>query len=188
MDGLGRARLTDCGFAPINSSIRSTAAESTAGNVRWLAPEMAHGTTDTVMESKPADVFAFAMVAIEVFTGKVPFSELGKTGAATRIFRRGRPECPMNAGAVGLTPQMWKFIQRCWDSNPEKRPTIEEVVRTWEGFMGNYEFVQGASGVQDRGGFVPGPPSGPGPVPAPTGAGRRPNRTGKLFLSLLRCR
>ena len=112
-------------------------------NVRWLAPEIIkppHGTT--AVESKPADVFAFAMLAIEVFTGRLPFEGKGNSVAAKRILNGVRPEFPQNAEDVGLTVPMWDFLQRCWDGDPTKRPKIDEVVTTWEGFLKNEGYVQ----------------------------------------------
>ena len=44
-----------------------------------------------VMESKAADVFAFGMFAVEVFTGKIPFEEQKNKAVVLRISRGGRP-------------------------------------------------------------------------------------------------
>jgi hypothetical protein len=93
------------------------------------------------VESKPADIFAFAMLAVEVFTGKVPFEGQGNPQAVTRIFKGERPGFPQNAKGVGLTLPMWEFLQRCWHADPMMRPEIEEVVRTWEGFLENNVYV-----------------------------------------------
>jgi len=90
-----------------------------------------------VVESKPADVFAFGMFAVEVFTGKIPFGEQKNEAVVLRISRGGRPEMPENAQAVGLTDEIWKLLESCWQQNPKKRPTMEEVVRRWERFVGS---------------------------------------------------
>jgi len=109
-------------------------ASPTVGNPRWLAPEIinpACGVVSTV--SKPADVFAFAMLVAEVMTGKLPFEGKSDSGAAHRIFKGERPELPQNAEDIGLTPQIQELLQRCWDKDPAKRPTIDEVVTVWKG-------------------------------------------------------
>jgi len=49
-----------------------------------------------------------------------------------------RPSKPQAADHLGLTEEMWKFIGKCWTPNPNKRPTIDEVVRTWEGFVNGH--------------------------------------------------
>ena len=87
------------------------------------------------MESKPADVFAFGMFAVEVFTGKIPFKEHKNEAVVLRISQGGRPEMPENAQAVGLTNDMWRVLEDCWQQNPKKRPTMEEVAKRWQKFV-----------------------------------------------------
>ena len=80
-------------------------------------------------ESKPADVFAFGMLAVEIFTGQVPFVEQENAAVVVfRILRGDRPKIPKNAQEVGLTVEIWNLIERCWQQNPKKRPTIAQVV------------------------------------------------------------
>jgi len=143
VDQEGRARLTDYGLAPINPDLSFTVAATpgAVGTSRWLAPEIISpvrkGSTLPVMESRPADVFAFAMLAVEVFTGKIPFDEQKNEAVVLHISRGGRPEMPGNAQAVGLTVEMWRLLGSCWHQNPKKRPTMEEVVRRWKKFVEN---------------------------------------------------
>jgi len=89
------------------------------------------------MESTTADVFAFAMFAVEVFTGKIPFEGQKTEAVLLRISRGGRMGMPGNAQAVGLTTEMWKLLGSCWHQDPKKRPTMEEVVKRWRGFAEN---------------------------------------------------
>ena len=95
-----------------------------------------------MVESKAADVFSFGMFAVEVFTGKIPFEEQKNEAVVLRISRGGRPEMPENAQVVGLTGEMWKLLEGCWQHNPKKRPTMEEVVRRWQKFVENIRCVQ----------------------------------------------
>jgi serine/threonine protein kinase len=143
IDREGRARLTEYGLAPINFEPSFAAVAEipgACGTSRWLAPEFmgdTHNGTDTpAMESCPADVFAFAMVAVEVFTGKIPFEKQKTQTAAQKIAKGDRPEMPGNAQEVGLTGEMWKLLESCWHQDPKKRPKMEEVVKEWEKFVG----------------------------------------------------
>ena len=88
-----------------------------------------------VMESKAGDIFAFGMLGVEVFTGKIPFEGLRNEVVLLHISRGSRPEMPRNAHAVGLTVEMWKVLESCWQQNPKKRPEMREVVKKWEGFV-----------------------------------------------------
>ena len=141
IDQGGRARLTEFGLAPINSdpSFTVAATPGAVGTSRWLAPEIINptrkGNTMPTMESKAADVFAFGMFAVEVFTGKIPFEEQKNEAVVLRISRGGRPGMPGDAQAVGLTGEMWMLLESCWQQNSKKRPTMEEVVRRWQKFV-----------------------------------------------------
>ena len=133
--------MTEYGLAPVNSDPIFTVAATPAaiGTSRWLAPEIINpppkNSGTLVMETKSADVFSFAMLAVEVFTGDAPFWELKNEAVAPRILQGGRPEMPANAQAVGLTDEMWRLLESCWQENPKKRPTMEEVVRRWGEFV-----------------------------------------------------
>jgi len=131
-------------LAPVNSGPAGFTVAVTPGAVgtsRWSPPELMSsvidGTVRPVMESKPADVFSFAMLVVEVFTGAPPFEGRTPAKAAYDIFRGDRPEMPGNAQAVGLTAEMWELLEKCWHQNPENRPTMGEVVRIWRTFVGD---------------------------------------------------
>ena len=144
ISGTGKAKICDYGLSPIISNPMFTVAATpgVAGSSRWLAPEIidppSKASSKPLTASKSADVFAFAMLAVEVFTGKVPFGDMKNESVVIHIANGKRPAKPQAAGQLGLTAEMWKFIERCWTANPSKRPTIDEVVRTWEGFVNGY--------------------------------------------------
>lgn len=97
------------------------------------------GKVAAVRESKAADMFAFGMLAVEVFTGNVPFVEQSNQEVVFQILGGVRPGMPENAKEVGLTAQMWKLITSCWQENPKKRPTIGEVVVRLREFVGRID-------------------------------------------------
>ena len=76
-----------------------------------------------------ADVFAFAMLAVEVFTGEPLFGEQKNEAVARRISAGQRPEMPKNAQEIELTAETWVILERCWQTNPEERPMMGDVVR-----------------------------------------------------------
>ena len=88
-----------------------------------------------VLEAKPADVFAFAMLVVEIFTGKIPFEELKNEAVVPWVLGGGRPKMPESAWAVGLTDEIWGLLTSCWQQDPERRPTMNEVVGRWRKFV-----------------------------------------------------
>jgi len=179
VDASGCAQLTDYGFGPINSSASLTTAGLTAGNGRWLAPEIIRppdDQTDVIVESMQADIFAFAMVAIEVFTGKRPFEGKGSPSAANRIVERYRPEFPENAEEVGLVTHMKELIQKCWEQDPVQRPTIDEVVKALEDLVANEENARKESN-DNPAPHLEESQNEPGPMSPPAETRERPVRT-----------
>ena len=97
-----------------------------------LAPELIHVKNVPAVESKPADIFGFSMLAFELFAAKPPFNGQLPGRVALLISRGDRPEFPQNVEDVGLTDQMQNLLRMCWRQNPMERPAIGEVVRILE--------------------------------------------------------
>jgi len=74
------------------------------------------------------------MLVIEVFTGELPFGNVGHEMAILMIARGQRPERPHNAESRGLTTKMWRSTQRCWHQNPGERPNVSAVITAWQDF------------------------------------------------------
>jgi len=140
----GIAQVCDYGLSAVisNPVFTIAATPGVAGSSRWLAPEIIDpprkAGSKPIAASKPADVFAFAMLAVEVFSGMVPFGNMKNESVVIQIASGKRPAKPQATEQLGLTAEMWKFIERCWNANPNKRPTIDQVVSTWEGFVNEY--------------------------------------------------
>ena len=74
IDNFGRARIANFGLATVTQNRDSIGSEPGDHNPggRWIAPEILHCYQGSC--SKPADVFSFAMVIIEVRHGPSPVS------------------------------------------------------------------------------------------------------------------
>lgn len=121
---------------------------------QWYAPEIISSLKRTCLEpptaSKPADIFAFAMLVVEVFAGTVPFGNMKNKAVKIQILEGKRPLKPPTAERLGLTEEMWKFIGKCWYPNQNKRPAIDEVVRAWNGFVSVYVASRSTSSASRR--------------------------------------
>ncbi|GIL93113.1 hypothetical protein Vretifemale_20566 [Volvox reticuliferus] len=117
MDENAIVKIADFGVARVIESSGCMTAET--GTYRWMAPE--------VIEHKPydekADVFSFGIVLWELFTCKVPYSEMTPLQAAVGVVQKGlRPVIPLNCPLP-----VAEIMEACWTGNPEKRPSFREL-------------------------------------------------------------
>uniref|UniRef100_A0A8C4WVB3 Mitogen-activated protein kinase kinase kinase 7 n=1 Tax=Eptatretus burgeri TaxID=7764 RepID=A0A8C4WVB3_EPTBU len=98
------------------------------GSAAWMAPEVFEGSN----YSEKCDVFSWGIILWEVITRRKPFDEIG--GPAFRIMwavhNGTRPPQVRN-----LPRPLENIMTRCWDGDPSKRPSMEEIVRTMKQLM-----------------------------------------------------
>ncbi|KAF9643026.1 kinase-like protein [Thelephora ganbajun] len=119
-----RARIADFGLAIVTKNLNSLrpATGQPFHTPLWSAPEVLYGENP----SKESDIFSFAMIMIEVFTGAIPFNGRSAFVAVSAIMGGERPPRPAHPT---LTDNLWTLMQRCWDHNPRLRPEISEVLQ-----------------------------------------------------------
>ena len=113
-----------CDFGLAREMVHSQSTSSQKGTFRYMAPEVLKGNDKgRPVYSKPADIYSYGMLLLEICTRKQPFDglewqqiifELG-TGKLPHI-----PEdCPVD---------MADMIRRCWNQDPKRRPVIGSIV------------------------------------------------------------
>ncbi|KAK1231731.1 hypothetical protein PQX77_005140 [Marasmius sp. AFHP31] len=114
----GLSRIADTqGLGVTTSNTRS------AGTMRWQAPELLYSQPPS-MES---DVYSFACVCYEIFTGLRPFPELANVMEV--IFAVAQGKCPTRPQeAFELSDAMWTLMTECWNMTPSSRPTASQIV------------------------------------------------------------
>lgn len=133
VDKLGCARLGDFGLTSISSlnCTETSAPSGGKGTPRWMAPELLSVEQNENKSRSPtsqSDVFALGMVAIEVFTGNVPFSE-NKVFVVTKKIADGeRPPQPPKTTRLGLSDELWASIGSLWAHEADHRPPVSTFV------------------------------------------------------------
>ncbi|KAK1234510.1 hypothetical protein PQX77_002284 [Marasmius sp. AFHP31] len=128
-----RACIVDFGLSHVADSqgLRiTTSTTRPVGTARWLevAPELLLGSGGP---SKESDVYAYACVCYEIFTGLQPFPELANEMAlAFNVAQGKRPSRPEEISE--LSDSMWAMITLCWDTTPSSRPTASHVLERVE--------------------------------------------------------
>jgi len=112
------ARLADLGVAQVDVFLEqqeSTSVNLGSQDIRFIAPErMGHHT----VSSPKTDIYALGLVLWQLATGKIPREPTRKIFAEAE--REPIPEdCPS---------EIRQLILDCWRTNPEDRPSAEEVV------------------------------------------------------------
>ncbi|KAK4382845.1 Serine/threonine-protein kinase STY13 [Sesamum angolense] len=78
--------------------------------------------------TQKVDVYSFGIVLWELITGMLPFQNMTAVQAAFAVVNKGvRPTVPNDCLQV-----LSQIMTRCWDGNPDVRPSFSEVVRMLE--------------------------------------------------------
>ncbi|ETO06561.1 TKL family protein kinase, partial [Reticulomyxa filosa] len=118
-----RAVVSDFGLSRIaeQGADRQHYTESKVGPIKWMSPESI--TNGNVYNTK-TDAYSFGITMWEVFAGSEPYPNLTKTSVAAQVLhKKCRPFVPMH----WPTPLAY-LIQRCWQNNPDFRPSFFQVV------------------------------------------------------------
>ncbi|KAJ8515889.1 hypothetical protein ONZ45_g6752 [Pleurotus djamor] len=116
----GKTLITDFGLSQLQDQVSSLASRSkVSGTLRWMAPELLDGER----LSRPADVYSFALLGWELYTGVVPFGHIPERAFVRKVVdKQERPERPDN-----VDDEIWELLQKCWVHEPSERPPFAFV-------------------------------------------------------------
>ena len=99
------------------------------GVIPYLAPEVLSKKPYT----KESDIYSFGMIMWEFTTGKKPFHDRPHDEYLMLDILKGeRPQITDD------TPEFYtELMKKCWDHNPENRPTAEEIFDYIYKYYGN---------------------------------------------------
>ncbi|KAK9904893.1 hypothetical protein WJX75_005037 [Coccomyxa subellipsoidea] len=97
------------------------------GSYRYMAPEVfRHEPYNTKV-----DVYAFSMIAYELFEGAIPFGHLHPVEAARRAaMNHARPTWgKYNRFGKPVPQEIMTLVEECWDLHPDKRPSFSMIAK-----------------------------------------------------------
>ncbi|KAK1233933.1 Rho guanine nucleotide exchange factor [Marasmius sp. AFHP31] len=117
----GLSRVADTHSLCLSSSIMGQ-----GGTTRWSAPELLQSDPPSSVSMK-SDMYAYACVCCEIFTGEnVPFYGLAEGAVMVAVVvNKKHPVRP--SGARELTDDMWGIMVKCWYHDAQKRPEAKDV-------------------------------------------------------------
>ncbi|KAJ7231954.1 kinase-like domain-containing protein [Mycena rebaudengoi] len=101
-----------------------------AGKLRWMAPELLDPNRFGIQfrRTKASDVYAFACVCLELYTGRPPFADIREGGVIFKIMQGERPARPTTTPP--MSDALWKYVNAWWAEDPATRPPVEVIVNT----------------------------------------------------------
>ena len=124
LDGGRRCKVTDFGLSK-SESLNTAATQSTMGGggakgtPAYMAPELLQSNTFT----EKTDVYAYGMIVFEVLAGDTPWSGLNQMQIMMQVcIQKDRPK--LDGGAPA---DLVALMQRCWDHEPDARPTFAAI-------------------------------------------------------------
>lgn len=100
--------------------------------LRWTAPELLdpdqyNQEVDRV--TKESDIYALAMVIVEVMSGRVPYPAYKNEAVILKIMEERRPERPTHPD---MSDELWETVQGCWCADKTMRLKVEDVINCLE--------------------------------------------------------
>ena len=122
------AKITDFGESRQGGDEENTM--TTVGTPYFMAPEVFSSDEDDRTYRKEVDIYSFGMLLLEIFYD----------GEIKKAFRKGwGPMVVMNRVGSGWRPdlklveeedaKLANLIKRCWDHNPQQRPSFMELIK-----------------------------------------------------------
>ncbi|KAJ6489033.1 kinase-like domain-containing protein [Mycena sanguinolenta] len=126
LDDQGHIRLSDFGLAVFADG--PLAPTNRGGSTRWMAPELLDPSScglEVFQRTFASDVYSFACVGLELYTGKPPFADeqLPEGAVLLKVVKGDRPKCP------SIIPDWCNhIITKCWSHIPVNRLGTETII------------------------------------------------------------
>ncbi|KAJ7656494.1 hypothetical protein DFH06DRAFT_472356 [Mycena polygramma] len=119
-------QICDFGLWKWDETTFVTGGSRAAGTLRYMAPELfGSGGAEPTRPSRASDVFAFACLALEMCTAKIPFDQYQDIIIPSKVMAKERPSPP--DGQI-IPNYLWKLIEACWAHDSATRPSMGNVV------------------------------------------------------------
>lgn len=121
-------KVADFGLARYVIDDEYTASEGTKFPIKWASPEV---ILYTKFSSK-SDIWAFGILTWEIYSaGKQPYPSISNTDVVQKVINGYRLQKPHRC-----PDEMYRIVERCWNAEPEQRPSFGAVYKIILDFVG----------------------------------------------------
>jgi serine/threonine-protein kinase len=122
LDDDGRLRITDFGLAGVATEI--SGADVRSGTPLYMAPEQLEGREVT----ERSDIYALGLLLYEIFSGRRAYD--AETIDQLKELQRSSTPSRLSTHVGEVDPAVERVVNRCLDSDPQRRPPSAMVVAT----------------------------------------------------------
>jgi serine/threonine protein kinase len=117
-------KIADFGLGRfVNESSAAQQLTQNLGTPSWMAPELLKNEP----YNTPVDVYAFGIILCEMYTEKKPYDGMNGMNVSANVATKGaRPPLPEETSTLAV------LIKQCWDEDPARRPTFDEIYTRFE--------------------------------------------------------
>ncbi|KAJ7266662.1 kinase-like domain-containing protein [Mycena rebaudengoi] len=123
------ACLADFGLTSFTDTTAATTTSRRAGTLRWTAPELIDPDRFGIQfrRTTASDVYAFACVCLELYTGRPPFADIREGAVVLKSVQGERPTRPSTTPP--MSDALWNYVNAWWAEDPATRPPAKVIAR-----------------------------------------------------------
>ncbi|KAG8987115.1 hypothetical protein FRB94_002205 [Tulasnella sp. JGI-2019a] len=125
LDDSGNAKIGGFESSLVTVDNHQHVINSVVQDVRYRAPEL----LEADQPSTASDIYALALVGVEILSGKRPFDTLQAVYLAAAVTSGLKPSMDEHLDLSGRCTALWPIFEQMWDKDPLRRPDAILVVR-----------------------------------------------------------
>ncbi|BDA50693.1 probable mitogen-activated protein kinase kinase kinase 12 at C-terminar half [Coccomyxa sp. Obi] len=112
-------KIADFGMSRVLENNMTHVSTNTHGTVAYMSPEMLQRGAMAM----PADVYSFAMIMLELWSGEIIYKGVNSHQVLFKVFSGLKPDVPPD-----MPGDYRALMEACWATEPAERPTFRDIL------------------------------------------------------------